>query len=102
MSEPITVIVNAGARQADDNAVVARVSESFVTNSVRAEIRIGRSGPDIVRMARGAARDDSSAVVAAGGDGTIIAVATELSGTIKPLGVLPLGTLNHFAKDLNI
>jgi len=40
--------------------------------------------------------------VAAGGDGTISTVAAALSGTDKVLGVLPIGTLNHFAKDLNI
>ena len=40
--------------------------------------------------------------MAGGGDGTINAVARHLLGTDKILGVLPLGTLNHFAKTLNI
>ena len=40
-------------------------------------------------------------VVAAGGDGTMNAVAGALADTETPMGVLPLGTLNHFAKDLN-
>ena len=102
MSQAITVIVNSGARQADDDVTVARLSEAFVNSGMRAEIRIARNGTEIVQLARQGARDASSAVVAAGGDGTINAVATELIGTTKPLGVLPLGTLNHFAKDLNI
>ena len=42
------------------------------------------------------------AVVAGGGDGTVSAVASVLAGTPTPLGVLPLGTLNHFAKDAGI
>jgi len=42
------------------------------------------------------------AVVAAGGDGTIGTVAGALAGTSTPLGILPLGTLNHLAKDLKI
>ncbi len=42
------------------------------------------------------------AIGAGGGDGTISTVAARLVGTDKALGVLPLGTLNHFAKDLRI
>lgn len=44
----------------------------------------------------------ATTVVAAGGDGTINTVAAHLAGTRKRLGILPLGTLNHFAKELNI
>lgn len=42
------------------------------------------------------------AIVAAGGDGTVSAVAGILAGTGATLGVLPLGTLNHFARDIGI
>lgn len=41
-------------------------------------------------------------IVAAGGDGTINSIASVLIGKDMPLGILPLGTFNHFAKDLNI
>jgi diacylglycerol kinase family enzyme len=41
-------------------------------------------------------------VVAGGGDGTQAGVASSLAGTDAVQGVLPLGTLNHFAKDLGI
>jgi len=54
-------------------------------------------------MARQLARDtDVDAVVAAGGDGTVSAVAAGLVGTEVALGVIPLGTLNHFSKVLGI
>lgn len=45
---------------------------------------------------------DIGAVVAAGGDGTVSAVAAGLIGTGVPLGVIPLGTFNHFAKDIGV
>jgi diacylglycerol kinase family enzyme len=41
-------------------------------------------------------------VVMGGGDGTMSAGAGGLAGTGKPMGLLPLGTLNHFARDLGI
>jgi diacylglycerol kinase (ATP) len=42
------------------------------------------------------------AVVAAGGDGTIGAVATQIAGSGLPLGILPMGTSNDVARALNI
>ena len=41
-------------------------------------------------------------LIVGGGDGTISAAAGALVGTGITLGVLPLGTLNHFAKDLGL
>jgi diacylglycerol kinase family enzyme len=49
-----------------------------------------------------AARSDADVVVLGGGDGTLNCGLAALAGGDKPLGILPLGTLNHFAKDLGI
>jgi len=57
---------------------------------------------DVPKLARDAVKRGSTLIVAGGGDGTINAVASVLVGTETVLGVLPLGTLNHFAKDLGI
>ncbi len=51
---------------------------------------------------RKAKNGECDAVIAGGGDGSIRTVASVLAHTNVPLGVLPLGTLNHFAKDLKI
>ncbi len=45
---------------------------------------------------------DGRILVAAGGDGTVNAVAHHLVGTPGVLGILPAGMLNHFARDLGL
>lgn len=59
-------------------------------------------GQRLARVAREAVEDGADVVVAAGGDGTVNSVASALVGTRATLGILPLGTLNHFAKDLGL
>ncbi len=50
------------------------------------------------------AKDDAPEVVfvAAGGDGTVNVVASALAESGRRMGVLPVGTLNHFGKDLGL
>ena len=68
---------------------------------VEAQVR-QLKGPELTDAARAAASEAVDAIVAAGGDGTVSAVAQGLVGSEKPLGILPSGTLNHFAKDLGV
>ena len=42
------------------------------------------------------------AIIVGGGDGTISTVTGVMAGSGVPIGIIPLGTLNHFAKDLEI
>jgi diacylglycerol kinase family enzyme len=57
-------------------------------------VDLGRAIDEAAAQGRG--------VVAAGGDGTVNAVAQHVAATGTPLGVLPAGTLNHFARDLGV
>lgn len=66
------------------------------------DIALCDSGEDIQRLAEAALRSGTRIVAAGGGDGTISTVGAALAGTDAALGVLPLGTLNHFARDLGI
>jgi diacylglycerol kinase family enzyme len=97
------VILNAGAGTGECERAGKRLEQFFAENNFRAHVTLARSGAEIVGAAKRAARDDqTNVVVAGGGDGTINAVASQLVGTDKTLGVLPFGTLNHFAKDLRV
>lgn len=53
-------------------------------------------------LMRHQASHNQGVVVAAGGDGTLNAVAQCLMGTSIPMGILPLGTFNYVARVLNI
>jgi len=65
------------------------------------EIVTPRPGENVTEVARDLATR-ASVVVAAGGDGTVRSVVAGMIESPAALGVLPLGTLNHFAKDLGI
>jgi diacylglycerol kinase family enzyme len=59
-------------------------------------------GPEMATAAREARGDGAGVVIAGGGDGTVSTVAAALAGSGAALGVLPMGTLNHFARDLRL
>lgn len=82
---------------------LALVKAAFAAVQVDATIVPAR-GKDIAGAVRRALETPSAfeAVVVGGGDGSVNAAASILAGTEIPLGVLPLGTFNHFAKDLGI
>ena len=67
-----------------------------------AEIISIRTGDRLDQTISSAIQQNPGTLVAAGGDGTVSAVAAQVAGTETNMGVLPLGTLNHFAKDLRI
>jgi diacylglycerol kinase family enzyme len=69
---------------------------------LRPELSLVEEGSEPREAARRALERGAKTLVAAGGDGTISAVASTLLNSEAILGVLPLGTLNHFAKDLQI
>jgi diacylglycerol kinase family enzyme len=80
----------------------ARTLEVLRSHGWQAEIVEASDGPAMSIAARRAIERGAEVIVAAGGDGTISAVASVVAGTSAILGILPFGTLNHFARDLNI
>src|SRR5919205_1663193 len=98
----MAVIINLAAGTDTQHEVPPQLAELLDSVGIDAQILLARSGAELLSLARRAVRDGPQTIVAGGGDGTISAVAALVAGTDKTLGVLPLGTLNHFAKDLRI
>jgi diacylglycerol kinase family enzyme len=96
------VILNRGSGTLDKRALVETITRSLSTERIAADVRIARSGRELVAAATEAAAGDADLVVAGGGDGTMATVATRLVDSGKPLGVLPLGTFNYFARNLGV
>ena len=100
--KPIAVIINGGAGNGHDDAAASDLRKKFRAHGCEAEVTLAKSGDDMIAAARKAIADGKQVVVAGGGDGTINAVASVMAGSGVDFGVLPLGTLNHFAKDVGI
>jgi YegS/Rv2252/BmrU family lipid kinase len=99
----VIIVLNTASGTVAENAALRRNLEvALHQHGVRAEILEAGSGQEVMTLAERAARSRVQTVVAAGGDGTVNAVASALLKSDKRLGVLPLGTLNHFSKDLGI
>jgi len=101
-SVKIEVIVNSGSGSGHEEGIEQTLADAFKAAGVEARISMARTGAEVNTLAERAARGDADVVVAGGGDGTISSVAAVIINTNKSLGVLPFGTMNHFAKDLRI
>ena len=64
--------------------------------------RVTWEAGDAIHFAREAAARGATAVIAAGGDGTVNEVLNGLSGFDVPLGIIPVGTANDFARQVGI
>jgi diacylglycerol kinase family enzyme len=104
----LVVLLNAAAGAASHkgaDGLRADLASALEALNVAAEIHVC-SGSELKQLAETAltrARaGEIGAVVVGGGDGSIRTVAGVLAGSDVPLGIFPLGTLNHFTKDLGI
>lgn len=99
---PLKIIISSGAGPGDNTKAAERLAKIFDQARIAVDISLAQGGDEITELAREAARGPYEVIVGAGGDGTINSVAAAVLDTDKTFGVLPLGTLNHFAKDLGI
>jgi diacylglycerol kinase family enzyme len=98
----IAIVLNGSSGPGTAGKAADRLRELFTDAGREARITLAEGGPEINAAMRRAVEGGCDALVAGGGDGTINCAASAVVGRKIPLGVLPLGTLNHFAKDLGI
>ncbi|MHA6298631.1 diacylglycerol/lipid kinase family protein [Devosia sp. CAU 1758] len=103
MTEPLYhVILNANSGTAHALGVTAEtLGALFEAHGMSARID-ANSERDLMERIADAVAGPAQIIVAAGGDGTITALAGALLDTDKDLAILPLGTFNAVAKDLHL
>ncbi|HZI73393.1 MAG TPA: diacylglycerol kinase family protein [Gemmatimonadales bacterium] len=96
------IVLNDSSGSGDGAKSAQQLSEIFAEAGREARITVARGGDQLRTAMKEAVKGRCETLVAGGGDGTINTAASELVDSDIPLGVIPLGTLNHFAKDLGI
>jgi diacylglycerol kinase family enzyme len=97
----ITVIVNGRTNEGGKSEAIDGLKSRFAKDGALVTIDSVSEPRDLASRAAQAA-DRGDIIVAAGGDGTVSTVAAVAVERGATLGVLPMGTLNHFAKDAGV
>ena len=103
MRRNFLLIANPGAGVAG-SPLVAEVARALERGRAKITHTAVADGPEATRRAARQAAEAGShdAIVVAGGDGTIRQVAAGLIGTKMPLGIIPVGTGNVLAHEINL
>lgn len=98
----IVVVINKSGGSVIKNQIdTQKIQDLFYKYKVNSDVYI-ESCDEIKNIVKKAIEDKVEIIIAGGGDGTISLVAELIIDTDIILGVLPLGTLNHFAKDIGM
>lgn len=101
MTQPLPVVINGTAGALRDGTARTALEQLFSDAGVT--IQLHQPAPDqLTGVLTDLAKSRPDVIVVGGGDGTLSTAANILAGTNICLGILPLGTFNHFARDLNI
>lgn len=98
----IVVIINATGGSFVEGETEQIVRSEFEARGIESKIWLAKTGSQIESLVKAAVESNAEVIVGGGGDGTLGTVASFVAKTGKSFGILPLGTLNHFSKDLGI
>lgn len=101
-SRPPLVVLNCSAGTDNKEDIAEKLTRIFAEKNFPVKILVIEPEIDLRKAISDEVDAGCQLIVAGGGDGTINAVAEHVRKCSATFGVLPLGTLNHFAKDLGI
>lgn len=100
-----TVIINpiAGAGRTGTMGACVDLARSVLgSHHYEADVRVTTGPEDALAFSREAVRNHAALVIAWGGDGTVNGAAAGVSGTSTPLAIIPGGSGNGLARDLQL
>ena len=99
------LIYNPAAGRGKAGKMLADVEKTLQDKSIEYELYLTSSKGDALDYLRNVELENYQGVIASGGDGTLFEVVNGLlknSGETIPIGILPVGTGNSTAKDLDL
>ncbi|MEO6696135.1 MAG: diacylglycerol kinase family protein [Ignavibacteria bacterium] len=97
----ISIVINDSSGSTEQQETEKLIKEAFDEVNIHYDLFFLK-GNEIENKIKNLITENPDAIVCGGGDGTVSIAAGILSQGKIPLGVLPLGTLNHFAKDIGM
>jgi diacylglycerol kinase family enzyme len=98
---PFLIVLNVASGSADAREEQAKITRTLAAAGQKFELLAVTNPAELPRIAREAAEKaqrTGGAIVAAGGDGTINAVAQAALPTGRPFGIIPQGTFNYSSR----
>jgi YegS/Rv2252/BmrU family lipid kinase len=96
------IILNPASGKKTAAPIIESINTQFKDSKIEFEIYKTKKEDNIGDIVRARLKNKFDLVVAAGGDGTVSAVINGIVGTTIPLGIIPAGTGNLLAHDLDI
>ena len=98
----IIILLNPTAKRGQARRRLERALRVFREQNAQFDVRESQSSQHLTELARGACEEKPDLIVSAGGDGTHHYVINGLLKSEIPLGLLPMGTGNDFAKGVGM
>lgn len=97
----VSLIINKKSGEKSKDDLIPKILKGFQDRNIAVQLH-AVEGLEVPKVTEASVNSGVDAVVVGGGDGTINAVVSKLAGSAIAIGILPLGTFNHFARDLGL